>query len=253
MTLPVPAQTLPLDEIEALAERQRRAGRGLIAILNGIGGGLENKAKLLPAPVRRAIEAATAAVLRNAYGVAGRGARLGLPGGRMPTVLAGVSGAVGGFAGLPGAIVELPVTITLILRAIQDVAAEHGFDPDDEGTRREVLRVFASGGLLDDDDGIDTSFIGARVAISGAALNGLIAKVAPKLAATLSQKLAAQAVPVLGAASGAALNLAFINHYRELAQIRFSLLRLAMEHDPGAVSSAFVGAVAGAPRLIDKG
>ena len=73
---------------------------------------------------------------------------------------------------------------------------------------------------------------GARFAVTGAALNKLVATLAPKIATILGQKLAAQAVPVLGAVSGAALNAAFLSHYRELARIRFRLLRLGQRPRP---------------------
>ena len=62
---------------------------------------------------------------------------------------------------------------------------------------------------------------------------------APRIAAVLGQKLAAQAVPVLGAAAGATLNAAFLSYYREMAAIRFALLRLGEEHEPAAVLEAF--------------
>ena len=80
------------------------------------------------------------------------------------------------------------------------------------------------------------------------ALEGVIATVAPRLAAALGQKLAAQAVPVLGAVSGAALNAAFLRYYREVARIRFALMRLAVQHGGAAVAARFAEATA-APRL----
>ena len=57
---------------------------------------------------------------------------------------------------------------------------------------------------------MNTSFIASRLALSGSAVPNLIKSIAPKLAAVLGQKLAAQAVPVIGAVSGAALNAAFL-------------------------------------------
>ena len=107
--------------------------------------------------------------------------------------------------------------------------------------------MFGAGSLLARDDGVDTAFIGARLALTGPALHKLIASVAPRLAAALGQKLAAQAVPVLGALSGAALNAAFLGYYRELAQIRFALLRLAHRHGPEPVLAAFAAATRPAP------
>jgi hypothetical protein len=98
------------------------------------------------------------------------------------------------------------------------------------------------------DDGVNTSFLSARLTLTGPALQGVIATVAPRLAAALGQKLAAQAVPVLGAVSGAALNAAFLRYYREVARIRFALMRLAVQHGGAAVAARFAEATS-APRI----
>jgi hypothetical protein len=127
----------------------------------------------------------------------------------------------------------------VIFRAVHHVAAEHGEDPNTVETRMECLAVFGSGGPGDADDGIDTSFIGARLSISGAAVNGLISKVAPKFAAVLSQKLATQAVPVLGAAAGAGTNYAFVDYYVAMAHVHFGLRRLARIYGDTAVTDEF--------------
>jgi hypothetical protein len=55
----------------------------------------------------------------------------------------------------------------------------------------------------------------------------------------LGQKLAAQAVPVLGAVSGAAMNAAYLSYYREIARVRFALLNLAQVHGTEAVEAEF--------------
>ena len=141
-----------------------------------------------------------------------------------------------------------PLTITVILHAIRREAVAAGYDPDDPWIRAEALRSFGSGSPVAADDGIDTSFLSARLTLTGPALQKLIATVAPKLAAALGQKLAAQAVPVLGAISGAALNAAFLSYYRETAAIRFALLRLAEQHGAEPVLTAFEKATA-APRI----
>lgn len=67
----------------------------------------------------------------------------------------------------------------------------------------------------------------------------MISKVAPKFAAVLTQKLASQAVPILGAAAGAGTNLAFVNYYTEVAHVHFGLRQLAREYDPDQVIEAF--------------
>lgn len=249
MTLPVPAAAFPDAEITALAARHARAGRGAMALLNKLGGKVEHQMDALPEAVQDRILALTRSALERSYGLAASSGQLGRIGGGGHLALAGLSGAAGGLGGLPSALAELPVTVTVILRAIQEVARDHGFDPADEAVRRETLRVFAAGGPTEADDGVNTSFIGARLTLTGPTVQKMIAAVAPKLAAALGQKLAAQAVPVLGAVAGAGLNLAFVRYYREVAHIRFGLLRLAQQHDPERVSRAFARAVRAAPVL----
>jgi hypothetical protein len=80
-------------------------------------------------------------------------------------------------------------------------------------------------------------------------VRNLIATIAPKLAAVLGQKLAAQAVPVIGAVSGAALNAAFLSYYREVARVRFDLVKLAQVHGAEAVEAEFRIAVT-PPKII---
>jgi hypothetical protein len=96
---------------------------------------------------------------------------------------------------------------------------------------------------------VNTSFLTARLTLTGSAVQNLIASVAPKLAAVLGQRLAAQAVPVLGAVTGAALNAAFLSYYREVARIRFALLRLAEVHGAEPMLAAFAAAVE-PPKII---
>jgi hypothetical protein len=140
-------------------------------------------------------------------------------------------GAAGGMGGLPTALAELPVTVTVLLRAIQDVALEHGFDPREDGVQFDCIQVFAAAGPLDHDDGSDIAFLGTRITVTGAALQGLIARVAPRLSTVLGQKLAAQTVPILGAAAGAATNFAYTSYYQQMAHVHFGLRRLAIDAD----------------------
>ena len=126
---------------------------------------------------------------------------------------------------------ELPVTTTILLRAIQDVATEHGFEPSEESVQFDCIQIFSAAGPLDHDDGSDLAFLGTRVTVTGPALQGLIARVAPRLATVLGQKLAAQAVPVLGAAAGAATNYAYTSYYQQMAHVHFGLRRLAADSD----------------------
>lgn len=213
-----------------------------MALLNRLGGRVEAQLALLPDPVQARVERLTLLALNQAYGVARQGGRLGRLGAMRHRLAAGAAGALGGLGGLPTALAELPLTVTLILNTIQEVAVEHGFDPAEEAVRREVLRVFASGTPLAEDDGVNTAFLGARLTLTGPALQRMIALVVPRIAASLGPKLLAQSVPVLGAMAGAGINLTFATYYRELAHVRFGLLRLAMENDPERVARAFARA-----------
>jgi hypothetical protein len=140
-------------------------------------------------------------------------------------------GAAGGFGGLPSAPVELPATTTVLLRAIQGVAAEHGFDPAAENVQFDCMRVFAAAGPLARDDGADLGFISLRLTLSGGAMHRMIAAVAPKFATVLGQKLAAQTVPVLGAVAGATTNYVYTSYYQQIAHVHFGLRRLAIDGD----------------------
>ncbi|WP_238364939.1 EcsC family protein [Mesobacterium pallidum] len=216
-----------LDELA----RRHKAASGLgVQLLNVVGGQAENLLDRLPGSVKERLDGATEAALRTAMNAAGR-SRKAVPdqAGWLNTAVSAALGGAGGFGGLPSALAELPVTVTVLLRAIQGVAARHGFDPDDEVIRLACLEVLGTAGPLDDDDGAELSFLAARVTLTGATVRGLLAKVAPRLATVLGQKLAAQTVPVLGAVTGAATNYIYTNYYQEMAEIQFGILALARD------------------------
>lgn len=244
------------SEIEALARRYRRAGGPVVALMTKIGGSLERQFSALPMALRDRVGQLTETALQASWNMADLGGRAldkAAPKASAQTARRGsmfaavASGAAGGAGGLASSVAELPVTVTVILHAIRAEAKAAGFDPRDPKIRAECLKVFAAGSPLEGDDGVDTSFLSARLTVTGPAIQQLIQRVAPKLAATLSQKLAAQAVPILGAATGAALNAAYLGYYRELAAIRFALLRLSELHGAEPVLAAFKSATAPQP------
>lgn len=247
MNQTLPASVAPsLDEaLATLARRYRRANGPVMQLMNRLGGSLESQLDLLPASVRVQLETVTARALEAAYGMARHTPDLGQRG---PLAAVMVSGAAGGAGGLATAVAELPVTVALILNAIRAEARAAGLDPDAVGVREDCLRVFSAGSPLAGDDGVNTSFLTARLALTGSAVQNLIRTIAPRLAVVLGQKLAAQAVPVVGAVTGAALNAAFLNYYRELARIRFALVKLSEIYGAEPVLSAFAAA-AEPPRI----
>lgn len=239
---PAPLTDAARAQIKALAERQYNSESLLMQIVSFVGNQVEDGMKLLPSATRARLDKVTATALRRSYDAAGR-SRGGL--GRVVVTdrahrrLATLSGAVGGMGGLPTALLELPIATTMIFRAVQGVAATYGEDPTEPETRAQCLYVFGNGGPAEDDDSIDTSFIGARLGLTGVAINKLINKVAPAFATVMGQKLAGQAVPVLGAAAGAGTNYTFMRYYTEIAHVHFGLRGLARDHGEEAVADLF--------------
>lgn len=217
-------------EIDRLVRRYLAAGGIAMDLLGSIGGRAEALFDRLPGPIRKRMDKITLSGLGRAFDAASRSRSIvGDRGEWFNRLLSTASGAAGGIAGLPGAIIELPITITLLLRAIMEIAVEHGLDPNSDEVKMEALRIFAQAGPLSEDDGADLGLLAARLSITGQTLQGLISKVAPKLSISLGQKLAVQAAPIFGAVAGASINYAFARYYQELARVHFGLMRLSDE------------------------
>jgi hypothetical protein len=159
------------------------------------------------------------------------------------------SGAAGGFFGLPGLIVELPISTTLMLRSIADIARSEGEDLSSVGTRLACITVFALGGRSRSDNASETAYYAVRAALSralseaaefiaerGIAEEGtpivirLMANLASRFGVIVTDKMAAEMVPILGALGGASINLLFINHFQAAARGHFIVRRLERKY-----------------------
>jgi hypothetical protein len=58
----------------------------------------------------------------------------------------------------------------------------------------------------------------------------LISKIATRFSGPVLEKFAAQSVPVIGAAGGAAVNLVFINYFQDMARGHFTVRRLERKY-----------------------
>jgi hypothetical protein len=67
----------------------------------------------------------------------------------------------------------------------------------------------------------------------------LIAQIASRFGVLVTQKFAAQAVPLVGALGGAAVNYAFIDHFQELARAHFVVRRLERRYGKDSVRAAY--------------
>ena len=67
----------------------------------------------------------------------------------------------------------------------------------------------------------------------------LASEIATRFGIVVSQKVAAQAVPVIGALGGAAVNAAFMDHYQDLARAHFTVRRLERIYGRKVVRQAY--------------
>ena len=222
----------PEAELDRLADHYRSAGGAGVKLLNRLGGSAESLLDQLPDPVRHGLTGATEQALRAAM-VAAQGSRRAVPDQQpwVNTAIATAMGAAGGAGGLSTALVELPATTAMLLRAIQGVAASEGFDPASENVKFDSIRVLSAAGPMSEDDGADLGFYSVRLTLTGPAMQKLIAAVAPRLSVVLGQKLAAQSLPVLGALAGGGTNFVYSRYYQQIARVHFGLRRLAIDAD----------------------
>jgi hypothetical protein len=158
--------------------------------------------------------------------------------------LAGVTGGVSGLFGFGALAVELPLTTTLMLRAIAEIAQHQGEDLSTIEARLACLEVFAYGAKRNDDT-LDVGYYAARALISkythdiaalalerGAidasapVVASLVSEIVSRFGLVVSDKVAASALPIIGAVGGATVNIVFMDHFQRVAHAHFTLRRL---------------------------
>nr|WP_134873221.1 EcsC family protein [Escherichia coli] len=184
---------------------------------------------------------------------------------------AAVSGAVGGTFGFSALAIELPLSTTIMLRSVADIARSEGFDLDKVETKQACLEVFALGGPSENDDAVDTAYYATRsftaeamqilskelseIATKKASVNAamnltptqtgkwlatLIEKVATRFGIVITEKTAAQVVPVIGAFAGATLNIMFTDYYQDMARGHFIIKRLEKKYGSEFIKSEYM-------------
>jgi hypothetical protein len=260
-----PSGALSAEDQAALAQAKKSLENpGVVARLaSAVGQPIEGLVRMLPEgargvvadAVRKAMEGALAAALKT---TSKKRPAAGRSSDRMHQAMVGATGAVGGFFGLPGLAIELPVSTTLMLRSIADIARSQGEDLGSAQARLECLTVFALGGAAGADDAAESAYFAVRAALAKAvaeaaehlAARGLGARGAPMVARLVSQiagrfeaavaeKIAVQGMPIVGSASGAAINVAFIRHFQTMAWGHFTVRRLERRYGPERVREAY--------------
>ena len=163
--------------------------------------------------------------------------------------LVAASGGIGGAFGLPALALELPATTVIMFRSIADIARSEGENLEALETKLACLTVFALGGSSDRDNSAESGYYAVKILLAqevseaakyilrrGVAEEGapalvrLLATIASRFGVTVSQKAAASAVPIVGAAGGALINSIFMDHFQNMARGHFIVRSLDRQY-----------------------
>lgn len=262
-------------ELERIANFELTSGSLLISATTKVG---ELATAALPDKFIKVLESVITPVLMTANGLAA-GSHVdvddetwigwlgsNLSGEWFHKAAAAVSGALGGSAGLPTAVIEVGASTTLILRSIQSIARGYGQDLSDPVALAECVAVLGRGGPSKDDDEVDVAYWAMRAGLKKAvtskvileaAKSDLVQNIAAKAAAasilesaafkqilarygvTSLQIFAEKSVPFVGAALGAFTNYQFISYYQSMAHVVYRLKPIEEKYEYGDVSACY--------------
>lgn len=176
--------------------------------------------------------------------------------------LVAATGAGGGFFGFKALAIELPVSTTIMLRSIAEIAREQGESVDSIETKIACLEVLALGGNVESDVAEESSYYVMRSTLAKAVTEateylskGFIQKtitpeaapplikaitmIAERFSIQITEKTVAQAVPLIGAAGGAVINTMFMDHFQDMAKGHFTVRRLERKYGRGRVKELY--------------
>ncbi|NEN74985.1 EcsC family protein [Pelistega sp. NLN82] len=189
---------------------------------------------------------------------------------------AAATGGAGGFFGMTAILVEMPISITIMMRSILDIAREEGFSLRSYETRMECIKVFGLGSnLSQDDDESESGYFLSRVALDritqslsktameiaakdigvkqfattnipsqiiepvSKAMIKLIQAVAQRFGIVLTEEAAAKLVPGLGAVTGSMLNTMFVDYYQDMAKGHFMVKKLEQKYSEELIKTEY--------------
>ncbi len=223
--------------------------------------------KLVPAKVGDVIDRAAEAAIKAALYAALRTLGTRSAGERrlLHKAVATLSGAVGGAFGLASLPVELPFSTVVMFRSIAAIAQAEGENLAAPETAFACLQVFALGTGRQNEQFLESGYFAIRSILaksvseaarfvverglaeeSAPVILRLVSQIATRFGIVVSQKIAAQAVPLIGAAGGGAVNYAFIDHFQTIAQGHFTVRRLERLYGPEIVRAEY-------DRLLSEG
>ncbi|HOW24777.1 MAG TPA: EcsC family protein [Bacteroidales bacterium] len=168
------------------------------------------------------------------------------------------TGGISGFFGLTALAIELPVSTTIMLRSIAEIARSQGESISNPETKLACLEVLALGGSTQSDDATGSGYYAVRALLSksiseaaefvverGLAEKGapvlvrLIAVISQRFGIQITEKAAAQAIPAIGAAGGALINTIFMDHFQDMAKGHFIVRRLERKYGKEAIQDLY--------------
>lgn len=238
---------------------------GLAArIMNIIGAPIEAGLKMLPSGWANTVAIATRVSLEKALAISLQtldvSTRPVMPQNIFHKCLLAATGAAGGALGLAGLAIELPISTCVMLRSIADIARNQGEQLQSRDAQLACIQVFALGGRSEKDDANDSAYFMFRAGLAKSVTEALeyvagrstieegapvllrfILQVAERFQINVTEKVAFEAVPVVGAVGGACINLMFIDHFQNMAQGHFIVRRLERTYPPDLVREVYRG------------
>jgi hypothetical protein len=179
--------------------------------------------------------------------------------------LAGVAGGVSGLVGIAALPIELPLTTTFMLRAIAAIARHEGEDLSKIEARLACVEVFALGTKRNEK--LDVGYYAARtllskyttdivtfvaergaIDVSAPVVGSLVSEIGSRFGLVVSDKIAAGALPILGAVGGATVNVIFMDHFQRIAQAHFALRRLERRYGVAEIRGNYAALLARPPQ-----
>ena len=262
MTDIAPGEFSEPDIRALMIAKSRLENPGLAARLADLcGKPIDEALKALPAGLnQRAVELARKALLKGLeFAIKTLGSKKSARSrDRLHRIMVVGSGVAGGAAGMATIALELPISTTIMLRSIAEIARSEGHDISLLETRLSCLEVFALGGRKTGDDSVEEGYWVVRAALarsvsqaaayigerglskeSGPPIVRLISAIASRFSSVVTEEVAAKAVPVIGAIAGGAINFAFMQHFQQMARGHFVIKRLETKYGATAVERLY--------------
>lgn len=230
-----------------------------------IGKPIERAMSALPAPIMNKVSEYAQICLRTAFDVVvstmDTDKRFQKANNVLHKGIVVATGAVGGFFGGFAIAAELPVSTAVMMRSIADVAREEGEELETVEAKLACISVLGmdTSKLSGADDSIHVSkyfflrsmmakevtkaaeFLAANVLTEETApiVVKLLTRITERFGIQLTEKIAAELVPVVGAVSGAGINYLFIDHFQQIARGHFIVRRLERKYGVERVKTEY--------------